>query len=80
LDMIKLAGPLNDDSGSAGVGSLYVLRSASRIEVEAFLTNEPYFKAGIFAVTHVHRWRHALPESRTGQLQEEIARARMQAA
>lgn len=58
---VTLAGPLlAEDGGMAG--SLLVLDFDGRAALEAFLRNDPYGKAGLFASVVVHPFRKVLPE------------------
>ena len=59
---IVLAGPLLTDDGQTMIGSLFVLEVPSRKEAEAFASNDPYRKAGVFASVAVTAWRKALPK------------------
>lgn len=54
---ILAAGPLMDDSGEHPVGSLIVIDSDDRAEVEALLANDPYTQAGLFESTEIRPWR-----------------------
>ncbi|HEY3949734.1 YciI family protein [Phenylobacterium sp.] len=46
-DAVKLAGPMLDAADQMA-GSLFVLECADREAAEAFTTNDPYQKAGLF--------------------------------
>ena len=50
------AGPLMDDAGEKMVGSMLILECDSRDQIDAFLDNEPFNKAGVFQQVRVHRW------------------------
>jgi uncharacterized protein len=45
------------DDGATPVGSLIVFDSDDRVEVEAFLAEDPFTKAGLFASVSIHPWR-----------------------
>ena len=45
------------DDGATPVGSLIVIDSEDRAEVEAFLAADPFTRAGLFASVSVHAWR-----------------------
>ena len=57
LHRIFFSGPLLADDGIRQLGSLFVLKVASRAEAEDFLAGEPYNKAGIFANVTILRMR-----------------------
>lgn len=59
-DKLLFAGPLLD--GEAMIGSLLVLDVADRAEMDNFLTNDPYAKAGLFQSVSVHGVRKAFPK------------------
>ena len=63
LDEINLAGPLYDETGLLGRGSLYVLKTADEQRARQIVENDPFFKAGVFAEV---RYRRFLPAA--GQL------------
>ncbi len=48
-------GPLLDESG-AEVGSLLILEADAKKTVEAFMNDDPYAKAGLFAHVDIHPW------------------------
>jgi uncharacterized protein YciI len=53
-DRIAFAGPLVSDDGETMTGSLLVIDFASRAEAEAWLAQEPFTRAGVYASTAVH--------------------------
>jgi len=57
---LLFAGPLLD--GETMIGSLLVLDVADRAEMDKFLTNDPYAKAGLFQSVKVHGVRKAFPK------------------
>ena len=59
-DKLLFAGPLLD--GEAMIGSLLVLELADRAEMDKFLANDPYAKAGLFQSVSVHGVRKAFPK------------------
>jgi len=59
-DKLLFAGPLLD--GEAMIGSLLVLELADRAEMDKFLANDPYAKAGLFQSVFVHGVRKAFPK------------------
>ena len=47
-DRMAFAGPLMSDDGKTPIGSLLAIDFASRADVEAWLKDEPYTKAGVY--------------------------------
>ena len=45
---IFVGGPLLDDEGARRIGSLIILKAASRQEAQAFMRAEPYCANGVF--------------------------------
>ena len=60
-DKLLFAGPLLDDR-DAMIGSLLVLDVADRAEMDKFLANDPYAKAGLFQSVSVHGVKKAFPK------------------
>ncbi|MCA8456824.1 YciI family protein [Burkholderia multivorans] len=60
-DRIAFAGPLTSDDGQKMIGSLLVIDFPSRSAAQAWLADEPYTRAGLYASTAVYpfanRWR-----------------------
>lgn len=73
---VDYGGPLQNDDGSKVVGSLMVLSFDTRKEVEAFLSAEPYTRAGLFAELSINRLRQMMPENPPGLLAQELERER----
>ena len=59
-DKLIFAGPLLD--GETMMGSLLVLELADRAEMDKFLANDPYAKAGLFQSVSVHGVKKAFPK------------------
>jgi len=59
-DKLIFAGPLLD--GETMIGSLLVLEIADRAEMDKFLANDPYAKAGLFQSVSVHGVKKAFPK------------------
>jgi uncharacterized protein YciI len=53
-DRIAFAGPLVADDGETMTGSLLVVDFTSRAEADAWLAEEPFTRAGVYASTAVH--------------------------
>ncbi len=49
-------GPLLADGTGDMIGTLLVLSAANRAAAEAFLKDDPYTKAKLFAETQLHLW------------------------
>lgn len=56
---VKLSGPLLDDTGQM-IGTLLVLEAENRPVAEAWLTDEPFFRAGLFAEFRLVPWLNML--------------------
>lgn len=50
---IAFAGPLLADDGRTMIGSLLVIDFDSRAAVDAWVQNEPFCRAGLYATTHI---------------------------
>lgn len=62
-ERIAFAGPLvHDGDGSAMVGSLLVIDFESREAAIAWLANEPFTQAGLYASTSVHAFINLWPQ------------------
>ena len=70
---ILFGGPLKSDDRGASIGSAFVLACETREEVDRFLADEPYSKAGLFKTILVHPIAVMMPERRPGFLDEELA-------
>ena len=53
------AGAKIDDDGEGGYGGVIIVDTDDRAEAEAFIQNDPFTKAGLFAGIEVVRWRKA---------------------
>ena len=64
--VVRLGGPTLDDSGLAMNGTLLVIEAGSLGEVEAFVQDDPYVRAGLFASIQIRPWHWSLgnPELR----------------
>jgi uncharacterized protein len=59
---IITAGPLLTEDGQTMIGSLFLAEFPSRKEAEAFATNDPYRRAGLFESVTIIPWRKVLPK------------------
>jgi uncharacterized protein YciI len=64
--VVRLGGPTLDDLGERMNGTLLVVEATSIVEVQAFLADDPYVKAGIFERVEIRLWSWGLgnPELR----------------
>jgi hypothetical protein len=58
-DKLLAAGAQVDDAGEGGYGGIIIVDTEDRTEAEAFIQNDPFTKAGLFAGIEVIRWRKA---------------------
>ncbi len=58
-DKLLAAGALVNDDGEGAHGGLLIVDSEDRAEVERFVAEDPFTKAGLFAKVTVTRWRKA---------------------
>jgi len=61
-DRIALAGPLLDDDRQTMVGSLLVIDFHDRDAALAWLQQEPFTRAGLYATTQVDAFRNLWPQ------------------
>jgi uncharacterized protein len=64
-ERIAFAGPLISDDGQAMLGSLLVIDFIDRAAALAWLAQEPFTRAGLYAASQVHGFRNLWPQ-RTG--------------
>jgi hypothetical protein len=58
--IVWLGGPTLDDAGEAMNGTLLVIEAGSLPEVEAFIQEDPYVRAGLFATIQIRPWHWSL--------------------
>lgn len=61
-DRIAFAGPLVADDGVAMIGSLLAIDFPSREAAMAWLADEPFTRAGLYAGTEVHAFVNLWPQ------------------
>ena len=61
-DRIAFAGPLVADDGVTMIGSLLAIDFASREAAMAWLADEPFTRAGLYAGTEVHAFVNLWPQ------------------
>jgi uncharacterized protein YciI len=74
LERAAFGGPLIDEASGASIGSVYAIDFPDRAAAEAFLAEEPYYKAGLFQSVELRPWRQMAPEREPGFLQRELER------
>lgn len=64
--VVRFGGPTLDEAGAAMNGTLLVIEAGSLQEVEAFIQDDPYVQAGLFASIQIRPWHWSLgnPELR----------------
>ena len=55
--LLLAAGALLEDDGSGGSGGILLVDVDTRAEAEAFIADDPFTKAGLFAQVTITRWR-----------------------
>jgi uncharacterized protein len=58
-DKLLAAGAQIDDAGQGGYGGIIIVDTEDRAEAEAFIRDDPFTQAGLFAGIEVVRWRKA---------------------
>lgn len=61
-DRIAFAGPLTHDDGVTMIGSLLAIDFDTRDGAHAWLANEPFTRAGLYARTEVHAFVNLWPQ------------------
>ena len=61
-DRIAFAGPRVDDDGETMAGSLLVIDFADRAAAEAWLRDEPFTRAGVYATSSVRAFHNLWPQ------------------
>jgi uncharacterized protein len=61
-DRIAFAGPLLLDDGVTMAGSLLAIDFASRDAVQAWLADEPFTRAGLYAHVQIHAFANLWPQ------------------
>lgn len=61
-ERIAFAGPLTSDDGQAMLGSLLVIDFADRAAALAWLSQEPFTRAGLYATTQVLAFCNLWPQ------------------
>jgi len=61
-DRIAFAGPLTTDDGQTMMGSLLAIDFESRDAAQAWLADEPFTRAGVYAVSSIHAFVNLWPQ------------------
>jgi uncharacterized protein YciI len=61
IGKVVIGGPLQSDDRQTMIGSLLVLDIADRAELDAFLAEDPYAKAGLFESVTVTAFKKVFP-------------------
>ncbi len=61
-DRIAFAGPLTHDDGQAMIGSVLAIDFDSREAAQAWLADEPFTRAGLYAAVEVHAFVNLWPQ------------------
>jgi len=61
-DRIAFAGPLTGDDGVTMIGSLLAIDFDSREAAQAWLTEEPFTRAGLYAGVEIHAFVNLWPQ------------------
>jgi uncharacterized protein YciI len=61
-ERIAFAGPLTQDDGVTMIGSLLAIDFASRDAAHAWLADEPFTRAGLYAAVEVHAFVNLWPQ------------------
>ena len=61
-DRIAFAGPLTRDDGATMIGSLLAIDFASRDAAHAWLAEEPFTRAGLYAGVEIHAFVNLWPQ------------------
>lgn len=61
-DRIAFAGPLLQDDGVTMLGSVLAIDFDSREAARAWLADEPFTRAGLYAQTHLHAFTNLWPQ------------------
>jgi uncharacterized protein YciI len=61
-DRIAFAGPFTSDDGQQMIGSLLAIDFESRDAAQAWLADEPFTRAGLYASTSVHAFANLWPQ------------------
>lgn len=61
-ERIAFAGPLMDDAGQSMIGSLLAIDFESREAAQAWLADEPFTRAGLYASVTLHAYANLWPQ------------------
>jgi uncharacterized protein YciI len=61
-ERIAFAGPLTDDDGVTMIGSLLAIDFENRTAAQAWLADEPFTRAGLYASSEIHAFVNLWPQ------------------
>ena len=61
-EQMAFAGPLLSDDGQTMIGSLLVIDFPSRQDAQAWLAQEPFTRAGVYASTSIYAFQNLWPQ------------------
>jgi uncharacterized protein YciI len=61
IEKLAIGGPLQTDDRQSMIGSMLVLDIADRAELDAFLAQDPYAKAGLFESVTITPYKKVFP-------------------
>ena len=61
VEKLAIGGPLQTDDRQSMIGSMLVLDIADRAELDAFLAQDPYAKAGLFESVTITPYKKVFP-------------------
>jgi uncharacterized protein YciI len=67
----RFGGPLIGENG-ASVGSLFILETEDRAELERVMAVDPYFQGNLYASIEIHPTYQFIPELAPGLLAQEL--------
>ena len=76
IDVQVFGGPLLDEENNT-IGSLMCMECKAREDIDVFLSEEPYNKAGLFQRVDVYRCRQMVPEIEPGYIARELEREKL---
>ena len=63
IKQVSVAGPILAEDEKTPIGSMLIVNLPSRAEVDRFLADDPYGRAGLFQSVTVRPFRKVFPES-----------------
>jgi uncharacterized protein YciI len=63
IEQVPMAGPILAEDEKTPIGSMLIVELTNRAEVDRFLAEDPYSRAGLFQSVTVRPFRKVFPES-----------------